>query len=275
MNTVVFSKNRPMQLDALLRSLLVYNQSWTDCHVTVIYVASSPEFELGYDQVRRYWSQNVEVEFREQTDSFKQDVLDAIRSHDALTMFLVDDIIFTAPFHLSDKPNQNCLHTEQVICCSLRLWPGVNYCYPTREIVQVPECQLKNLNFTSYLFNWKGGQGDFGYPMSVDGHIFRTPFILRVLNAIQFHNPNSMEGAMAGLAGFLGQWNFMTCYKDKARLVNIPANRVQDTAPNRHGDLWTPEELNVQFLAGRAIDINPFKDLQSTAPHMELPLRLV
>jgi glycosyltransferase involved in cell wall biosynthesis len=57
-----------------------------------------------------------------------------------------------------------------------------------------------------------------------------------------------------------------------ARIVNVPDNRVQDTAPNRHGGgsaAWFTPAL----LAGRHLDLEPFVGLIAPSVHFEVPLR--
>jgi hypothetical protein len=52
-----------------------------------------------------------------------------------------------------------------------------------------------------------------------------------LLARLDFENPNSLEAAMAHNPL---PHPFMNMYADAPRLINIPANRVQDNFPNRH-----------------------------------------
>ena len=63
----------------------------------------------------------------------------------------------------------------------------------------------------------------------------------------------------------------VTCF-DVARIVNVPDNRVQDTAPNRHGG-GSAARFTPALLAGRRLDLEPFAGLAVPSVHHEMPLR--
>ena len=46
-------------------------------------------------------------------------------------------------------------------------------------------------------WHWMGMEGDWGYPMSLDGHIFRTAEIAPLLEHLDYRNPNVLEAALA------------------------------------------------------------------------------
>src|SRR5438093_12235405 len=111
-------------------------------------------------------------------------------------------------------------------------------------------------------------EGDWGYPMSLDGHVFRTAEIRPLLERLDYVNPNALEAALA--AAPLPHPK-VTCF-DVARIVNVPDNRVQDTARNRHAG-GSPALLAGGFLAGRRLDLEPFDGLRAPSVHHEMPLR--
>jgi hypothetical protein len=274
LNVVVFSKDRACQLEALLRSFLRFAPKDFG-HLTVVWTASTEEFRKGYQIVNSgYKAANLRfMEENHDRFTFKHCVNSCIDPELPLTMFLVDDILFKDSFDFQDEALK-AVYEPGVICVSLRLWEGTNFCYPTQQKIQPPLCKVENNKLE---FLWKDAEGDWGYPMSIDGHVFKTDFAKKFVNILEYNNPNSFEGMMAHAAnlGFFNHLPKMVSYKSGSKLLNIPANRVQDTARNRHGNLFTAEEMNQEFLSGRRIDIEPFVAYPNSAPHIELPIKLL
>ena len=263
-----------MQLEACLRSFFLYAPKEFG-NVLILWTSSKPEFKKGYEKViKQYKKPNVSFVEEEPTkSSFKQNVQQGFIDENPMSMFLVDDIIFKAPFSFDDLAFKTVLEDPEVLCLSLRLWIGIDYCYPTKMQIRFPTLEHSN-GFVK--FNWKGAEGDWGYPMSIDGHVFKTPLLKKVVEVLDFHNPNGFEGAMSHMAnlGFLNHLPKMACYGGESKLLNIPANRVQDVVMNRHGNLITPEDLNTQFLQGKRINVEAYKGFPNRSPHIELHLRM-
>ncbi|MBR8838294.1 MAG: glycosyltransferase family 4 protein [Stigonema ocellatum SAG 48.90 = DSM 106950] len=262
-NVVIFSKDRACQLELLLRSFKKYFTEWEHAEKTVVYKTDNHTLAQGYQLC-----QKLHPEFHYVSESatpFKQGTLNAINEDNALTMFLVDDIVFKEKFSLLEPEFQQFSNDLEILCLSLRLHSGVNYCYATNHHVSVPQFREDGA------WQWIGAEGDWGYPMSLDGNIFSTPIIKFITENIQFYNPNTFEALMAMNSKFLDNTPFMLCYKENSKLLNIPANKVQDMFPARFGNLVTPEELNQRFLNGERILIEPFLGQKYNAVHVELP----
>ena len=120
------------------------------------------------------------------------------------------------------------------------------------------------------VWTWKGAQVDFAYPMSLDGHIFRTKEILPLLIKLKYNNPNTLEGELVNHPINATQ---MVCY-DKPKIINNPLNKVQDVNNNKHGNvtaLW----LNKEFMSGKIIDLKTFHEYENHACHEEIPITLI
>ena len=202
-------------------------------NVNVVSMASARPYAQGYE---RYASDHPTFRLNIQgnvssslASNFKEHVLNSsvIDTLLPLTMFLVDDIVFTANTSFTDAPFLTFLARSDILALSLRLHSGVSYCYPSAQIVPQPEI----LDDDTWL--WSDGEGDWRYSMSVDGNVYRTADLLPLLSRLEFDNPNSLEAAMAHNTL---PHPFMNLYMDAPRLINIPANRVQDNFPNRHAD---------------------------------------
>lgn len=274
MNVIIFSKDRPLQLDALLRSFRA-NAPYEQCMVQVLWTCSSPNFEPAYKQlIKEHEGRGVSfVRENPERFTFKQQVLGLVDEERPLTMFLVDDILFKAPFTLEDDAINSVVDLD-VFCCSLRLNERVNYCYPTKAKVKPPSFVRFGEHTEAMSFCWIGAEGDWGYPLSVDGHIFKTDIIRGFVKMLDYHNPNSFESAMAHVVnmGFCNHMPNMSCYQE-GKLFNIPTNRVQDTALNRHAGTTTPEDLLMVYLSGKRIKIDVYQNYPNNAPHVDIALR--
>lgn len=270
LNIIILSKDRPMQLCALMESMdnsfsFIKDSQRNNISISVLYKATSSDFQKGYSILKK----DTGKSFFNQDDSnlsFKEQVLNLFRDDCEYTMFLVDDILFKNSFNFEILKELE--KNKRVICVSLRLAKHITFCYPTGQNTKVPE-GITNDQFVT--FKWKDAEGDWGYPMSADGHIFKTSFIKKVIDMIDFKNPNQMESKMAELAnrGYFLAFPEMICMKDNSVLFNIPANRVQEEFKNRHGNLYTPEALNELFLKGQKIIYSKYWEMENNAPHME------
>jgi len=147
---------------------------------------------------------------------------------------------------------------NSIICRSLRLNKNLTYCYPKQTPMKQPSF------FGDNTFNWKEQDGDYGYPMSLDGHIFRTKDIFFYLTNMDYTSPNTLESTMANNTHGLPPK--MICY-DKSIIVNNPINQVQTAWDNVHGNI-PAERLNIRYLAGFRIDLHPFDDINNVSCHV-------
>ena len=263
-NIVIYSKDRAMQLKALLDSLnrFLVNQSDKQ-NITVIYKASNAEYQKGYERLSVLCGQEYPKCKLVSEIDFRNDTMAAIDASNQYTMFLVDDIMFYRPWSFDDKPFQLLNQfPEGVLAVSLRLGSNTSYCYPLSRQQTIPsfykECAWK----------WIEADGDFAYPMSLDGNVFLTKKIIEILSYIandKFIHPNVLEGSLNDFAqarkhvGTLAQ--IMTCYPESSRLINNPCNRVQDLVQNKTESSYDAEKLNKMFIDGNCIDVESTTDL--------------
>ena len=184
-------------------------------------------------------------------------------------MFLVDDMIFKTLWSVDGgKPMRYLKANPNVLCLSLRMCPRYDYCYAENRIVKPPARALFGR------WNWCKASGDWGYPMSLDGHVFRHGDIFPLVQQIEFRNPNTFEIALN--SNRIKARPLMTCYAELV-VVNLPVNRVQNDYNNRAGEECgvTVEELNALFLAGKRVNLAPIYALKDNRGcHHELHLQL-
>jgi FkbM family methyltransferase len=261
LDLVIFSKDRACQLELLLRSLKRFVAGWEELNVSVVHTWSEDAYGAGYAIARELHPEVAWISERDSDAGFRALTLGRL-GHGEYTAFLVDDNVFKAPFSL-DAPQLRALAEDpELLCLSWRMAPRMNYCYALDTLTPIPD-------FTDgTVWRWPDAHGDWGYPMSVDGHVFRTAELLPLIGRLPFHNPNTFEAALAANPLPLPK---AICLPD-APIVNLPVNRVQDTALNRHGDVaaaW----LNERFLAGDRLAVETVIGVANPGPHHEVPLR--
>ncbi len=256
-NLVAFSRDRACQLHALLSSFRRHVGAELP---RVVYAASESRFAVGYDRLRALMP---DVSLVSEQDGFAKAVRRLLDPKRPYTAFFVDDLVFRRPFHF-DGPEVAQLDEGGIACLSLRLSPRIGYCYMFDRPTPAPVDGAGT-------WAWRGQPGDWGYPMSLDAHVFLTSDVAPRIEALQFRNPNELE---AGLAGAPIDKPRMACLADHC-VVNVPTNRVQRVFPNRHAHGPTAAELNDLFLAGQVIDTRVFDDVANDAVHFEMDHRFV
>lgn len=261
---IVFSYNRAMQLQALLESI---QQFWKvySYSVDVIYNTSNQEFEKGYDILKNLYDAQWLKEstlnrkgygytgfrsiynlrkrlkypnLRKQKTNFRELVLKLLDdSHYDYVMFLTDDSIFIRNVEIPDlgfiheNPEQTSL--------SLRLGG---------EIIPQPNNLIKKDGLLQWNYHVHQQLKNWGYPFSVDAHIYSRLFIKILLSRIIFNNPSTLEDMVC---------NYVKSHKflsdgyslDHSCILSFPMNMVQSVANNESQNL-SVEMLNQRFIDG-------------------------
>jgi hypothetical protein len=191
---------------------------------------------------------------------FQTSLLSQFHQERKLSVFFVDDNVFKEPFSLEDDEFKIFLKRSDILTLSLRLHPRLDYCYPAKLKQSISSNK-------SGVFNWTQGIGDFGYPMSLDGHFFRTEHILYYLYNLRYNSPNDLESQMAMRPVPI---LYMICY-DKSKIMNLPLNKVQNFNNNIHGHI-TAEFLNDNFLDDKIISLNNIREFENHSCHQEIDI---
>ena len=256
MNVIIFSKDRACQLDLLLRSIKDLWENWYEFKIDVIWTYSNEDFKAGYEKIMK---DHPDISFIGQAVNFKDSVVSATNTQKEYTMFLVDDIVFKEPFKLRDDFEK--LIPDEVISISLRLCSRISHCYPLNIPTPSPDLSKENT------WNWRSHIGDWGYPLSVDGNIYRTSDLIGSIKNGTYNNPNTFEDA---LRKNVPDRPIMACY-DESKIVNIPINLV-GSYPNRHGNV-SADQLNKKYLEGNKLSLNHIKGFKNISPHQEIELK--
>ena len=262
---VVFSKDRAMQLHALLSSF--FDTKIGECGIVVIYKSTTEAHKKAYEEVAGI--------FRNQVGFIEQDAYPSFRSclkhtvsrlPNGKVFFLVDDIVFTEEVDYRFLAAQDLSNT----IFSLRMGKHLDYSYTVSLDQPLPESLLTKDGYL--VWKWSEGKLDWGYPLSVDGHVFSIAEVLLWITHLKFSSPSSFEGSLQKLSPVYSKKFGMSFMK--ARLVNIPANKVQNEVNNLHGDVHQ-DDLLQQWFDGLAIDHTKFRGWINHSVHQEADFHLI
>jgi hypothetical protein len=265
---VVFSKDRPLQLEATLASLLLRCKDPERMVVNVLYTTSSAYQEGLYRQLALEYPGVI---FRRERH-FREDVLSLVAGA-GFVAFVVDDALFVREFSLGTVIEELGAN-DSAIGFSLRLGTNTTYCYPLDAQQDLPEFATLRPGVLAY--RWPGASHDFGYPFDLSSSVYRTADIEPLLRRIRFTNPNLMEGRLAERAPASGPRQPVLLCFERSVAFCIPANIVQTVAKNRAGTraAESPIALADAFERGCRIDVASYDDFPNTACHQDVELRL-
>lgn len=267
LNMIIFSCNRACQVDLLLRSMKLMFKEWRDQNIVITYECTHENYAHGYDLAAKL---HPDVTFLKR-QSFRGDLPKIFDSVDLpYTVFFPDDDVFLHNFTLECNEFKRFEQDSNITCFSLRLAPYIDYSYANKGPCPHPQ----SIDPTMMIWNWQQQASDWGYPMSIDGHIFRSHQLRPLIHNLNYAMPNSLEQAMVenhhAMPG-----NLMICLPEQ-RIVNVPVNKVQ-TENNNHfatNISYSEVDLNAAFLDGRRIALEPFCYLKTPAVHWELEYHL-
>jgi hypothetical protein len=252
----ILSKNRPLQLDALLRSMGEMVGPEFDC--VVLYKATDERYASAYaDVFHRHEQMNLEnVSERD----FKADVINIVRSHGHERIaFLVDDLVFTAPVNLKDvfalDPN--------VVTYSLRLGNRICWSQPLGVGTDKPPfLQIMDLPKNLLAWRWADGHGDWRGANCLDGNVLSRAMVSEALNhpvAERIAGPQTLEMSLnaSGIATRFGICSM------EPQVVNLAFNRVSDEAYwYPHGTL-SSDKMLAAWEAGYQMSLKKSSSIRS------------
>lgn len=278
-HAIILSKDRAAQLHLLLQSIK-RNAPQLFSFISVLYKASSNDFDMGYELVKEEFGSNVTWV---KESNYYEDVMNLTRFPSKYTCFLTDDDIIYRKIPVSSAEIDANMSSIQYdintpLCLSLRL--GLNTYIQDQYIGQVvvrPEPLYCDGKILAWDWSKVPSYTNFGYPFSVDGHIFATDVMYKLLSELKFNNPNQQEVAMSTKFNEYASAPISKTYMlafDESVLINTPLNRVQEVCLNRSGEKFgiTPEELNRNLLDGNILSLDKIDFSAIVGCHQELAM---
>ena len=260
---VIFSKDRPLQLDATLASLRRHCQDADAAQVAVLYKAVGSRMLSLYRQVQR---DHPAVDFVREGD-FRRDLLLLLPGHDHLG-FVVDDTIFVGDFSLRElvaalqaKPD--------ALGFSLRLGRNTTYCYSLDSPQKAPDFYRAQ---GACGYRWPLAEHDFAYPLELSSSLYRAAQLVPLLEQLDFKNPNTLEEAMSNRAGDFRESHPMLLCAERSLAFSIPANLTQSVCKNRSGGRpdYSTEALAEVYAQGQRIHTAALDGMAPRAVHEEV-----
>lgn len=259
---LIFSRNRPLQLHSLLASMSKYISG--NYSVSVLH-RYDDDYQESLNEIK---SEFVDVNFIEES-SFYDNVINYLSKSNNAMSFLVDDIVFKKEVDI-DHVAEIVHNNPSIICFSLRLGIHLKHCYTRNLSQRIPSGHVSHEFF---IWEWAGADSDWGYPLSVDGHVFRHDDILSWSKKVAFNSPNQYEDALQSILRYQPSFpNRCACFV-RSKLFNIPANRVQNDINNRN-EGFSAEKMLELWKEGYRINFHNFYDISNESAHFAVELQL-
>lgn len=217
---IIFSKDRAMQLHALLESIIV-NCDVFD-RISILYTTSKSEYNKAYSLLFTRFSHLLKDKLHSVLESnFEKNLkyLLSIKDYGNICFMVDDDIIFNDCVSIV-RFFTNPLRDDE--CFSLRLGDNIKV------------------------------KTHFSYKFATDGHFYRRKLIKAMVDEISFINPNKFEAKMQRFNNRIGTVN----YSKSSSLIGIPVNKVSNTSSCSAGEEYSfsAKQLNDLYLLGQIID---------------------
>lgn len=252
-NSIVFSRDRAAQLKLFLDSINKNASEVFEINVVISY--TDDDYKRAYELIVTDYAY-VGVNFVYSEDGFKNQVLELIKDGGDYTCFFLDDDVIYKEVAFADI-TKSIEADDDVVCFSLRLGENTTKCYTlgADNVMHDIVCDGDIMKW-----DWTLHYLDFGYPFSMNGHVFRRSDIYKLVKKSTFNNVEELEMALYDYTEMFPR-NMMASYKE-SRLVNIPCGRVQVSLDDEMTMALKESEsrirrksMNNLFLNGRFINL--------------------
>jgi hypothetical protein len=241
-----------MQLDAFLTSASSH-ASELFTRISILYRTTSRRHDRAYELLR---SERPDARWVREA-AFREDLLDLIGDAMLTVFHTDDDVYFRTPgrFELRDDE----------VCFSLRLGLNTTYSYSLDVEQRLVGAAVADDRVS---WDWRSQvAGELGYPLAVNGHVFRTEEVREWIARAQYTNPNTLESALQYFNPDVRPR--MASFRHSVS-VSVPANLVNETNVNRHSGFASADELNDRFLTGERIDVSAMDFSAVRSTHQEI-----
>jgi len=266
---IVFSKDRALQLHALISSYL--DKVVLPVPLYVLYQTTNHSHQKAYEDVISLFSDRQISFIKQKSDnSFRKDLINLLDSLTAeKVFFLVDDILFIEDFDIEDFVKYD---TDKFIP-TLRMGLNLKKCYTVQEEQPLPEFMEDIIDDKDKIVSkWNQGVYDWAYPLSLDGHFFSTQEIAAMIKLLDFSDPNTLEDQLQKFRRFFS-FRLGVAY-EKSKIVNIPCNKVQEENKNLCGNVHQ-DFLLEQWQNGYQMDFKSLYGFMNESAHQEITFNFI
>lgn len=252
---VIFSKDRAMQLDALLESIIMYAEA---SFPIIVQYSASEIHKSSYETIIKKYKNVVFVK----ETSVRKTLIEIIQSVKTQYMFfLVDDQVFIRPFNV----NLLLKKLGKGIFASMRLGDNITN-FGIRDVPLYPKYKKDG-----FFLNWKWKknkrQYDWGYQFSVDGTIYRTIDVFRCTLSIPFGAPNSYESNMNSVLLFKKNNSGISFLKPVVTNLIINASRQENGYEQCESGNYSTIDMLHLLEKGNSFDIIKISSINYTSTH--------
>lgn len=279
--SIIFSKDRALQLRAILESFFLNCTDSKDTDIVIFYKVTSQLHSRQYQALKKMFENKLfrNVVFIEETKLIDQ-LIKLIEKYEFL-LLQVDDSIYTSSFLLSEVKSA-LWQNGDALGFSLRLGANTNYCYNRKRNQRIP----KFLRVTDRIvkYRWNKEQLDFAYPLEVSSSVYRTkdikPIWLKYFDTNVSHIVNYLEDIMnRSKERFTATHPYLLCYKQSVVFSN-PMNGVSALPKNWSIPVWGDERFSIDALVkafdlGYRINVEKLVGFTSNSCHQEVELEFV
>jgi hypothetical protein len=272
-SAIIFSKDRACQLELLLRSIDKNCPDLFD-EIVILWNFSNQHYIAGYQKLQEIYDLSDKHSFlcedNQDTclDNFGDETVRLIKGSRDHVCLLTDDTVFYRPFEFKGKFVDQFLQEEKSVF-SLRL----GYNTVIQNIHAQPKTYQPYLHFRleeDGLLSWKPRDynclNNYGYPFSIDGHIYNTEFLSSLVSQFTFNNTNQLESRLFDYRHYVNKmYSFI-----ESCCVNVPINNMSNfTVAGKFFPLST-KELNTAFLNGKKIRLEDVEKVKIKGCHQEI-----
>jgi len=250
---IVFSKDRPLQLQGYLESLLNFSNIDASS-ITVLYKFSSL---TNYQKLINEFSKVTWI--KEQF--FFEDLLTVINHSKDYIMFGCDDVVFKDYFDFSIALS-HLTENENIFGFSTRLGENIR---PLPENIQRHENILQ--------WYWMDtGTHQWNYPWELDATIYRKADVINIvtmLDPAKMKNPNFLEGEVANHPKQYISKQELSSFKT-GKCIVLTINRVQDDFLNEYDKTFNAdiETLYKLYNDGVKVDFISISKKKNNSIHV-------
>lgn len=252
--SIVFSKDRAMQLDAFLTSYL--DQVLNHGPMIIFYKCTDQRHAESYKNlILLYKTENMI--FIEETD-FREQLISIIADNNYGKVILYcDDMIFTHKIDYIDLQSINTC--EETL--ALTRGGDLDYSVVLDRELPIPPLTMHTKNLRSFRWDYFEYFSDWTYPLGTTGYLYGTTELLSMMKVVQFKAPNSLETSMQVFRPyFMGRTGLCTKF---ATCVCVHANLTQTEGKNRVIGTFSIEELLELWEERKRIKVSDFYNLPS------------
>lgn len=248
-DTIVFSKDRAMQLHAFLRSFMekVSNRST----VYILYKTSNDSHKKSYEELKGIFKKEDFV-FIEETN-FRDQLIEICSLSDAMTFGLfVDDMIFIQEVDYNYIIQFDTMNN----IVSLGRGKDLDFSIVLGKQQKLPTLTNAEHGFFHFKWDYSKEHNDWTYPLGVSGYFYGNVELNVMLRGIMFKAPNSLENNMQYFKPFFIHRNGIC--KDEVVCIAVHANIAQSESHNPTIGTFSIDELLHMWNENLMIDLDKF-----------------